>query len=123
MHSALFFSVDLVTPTTWFLFQFSSLLRSPTLLMQVEMLKGLTTTLKSVAADMEKEIVENRQQKQEALDYRVTKAQEVTEIEKALATDIRDLTKRRDELEAELNEVRVMSLTGNPVPIHTLLNL
>jgi hypothetical protein len=28
--------------------------------MQVEMLKGLTTTLKSVAADMEKEIVENR---------------------------------------------------------------
>lgn len=41
----------------------------------------------------------------------------------ALATDIRDLTKRRDELEAELNEVRVMSLTGNPVPIHTFLNL
>jgi prefoldin subunit 5 len=64
-----------------------------------------------------------RQQKQEALDYRVTKAQEVTEIEKALATDIRDLTKRRDELEAELNEVRVMSLTGTPVPIHTILNL
>jgi prefoldin subunit 5 len=47
-----------------------------------------------------------RQQKQEALDYRVMKAQEVTEIEKALATDIRDLTKRRDELEAELNEVK-----------------
>lgn len=41
----------------------------------------------------------------------------------ALATDIRDLTKRRDELEAELNEVRVMSLTGNAVPIHTILNL
>ncbi|KAH8941879.1 hypothetical protein BDL97_14G068600 [Sphagnum fallax] len=74
--------------------------------LKVEMLKGLTTTLKSVAADMETEIVENRQQKQEALDYRVTKAQEVTEIEKALATDIRDLTKRRDELEAELNEVK-----------------
>jgi hypothetical protein len=50
--------------------------------MQVEMLKGLTTRLASTAADMEKEIVDNRQQKQEAMDYRVTKAQEVTEIEK-----------------------------------------
>jgi uncharacterized protein involved in exopolysaccharide biosynthesis len=70
------------------------------------MLKGLTTRLASTAADMEKEIVDNRQQKQEAMDYRVTKAQEVTEIEKALATDIHALTKRKDELEAELNEVK-----------------
>ncbi|CAM6061426.1 unnamed protein product [Sphagnum tenellum] len=74
--------------------------------LKVEMLKGLTTRLASTAADMEKEIVDNRQQKQEAMDYRVTKAQEVTEIEKALATDIRALTKRKDELEAELNDVK-----------------
>ncbi|CAK9212335.1 unnamed protein product [Sphagnum troendelagicum] len=74
--------------------------------LKVEMLKGLTTRLASTAADMEKEVVDNRQQKQEAMDYRVTKAQEVTEIEKALATDIHALTKRKDELEAELNEVK-----------------
>ncbi|CAK9868418.1 unnamed protein product [Sphagnum jensenii] len=74
--------------------------------LKVEMLKGLTTRLASTAADMEKEVVDNRQQKQEAMDYRFTKAQEVTEIEKALATDIHALTKRKDELEAELNEVK-----------------
>ncbi|KAL2621689.1 hypothetical protein R1flu_001894 [Riccia fluitans] len=51
-------------------------------------------------------IAKNRQQKLDAVNYRATKALEVTEAEKVVAGEVRELDKRRQALEAELAEVK-----------------
>lgn len=73
---------------------------------KVELLKTLSTSLKQSALEAEKRIDENRSQKEEALKYRTIKAQEVSEIEKGVATEVKALQQKRDELEAQLKEVK-----------------
>lgn len=78
---------------------------------KVDKLKILSDSLASSSSKAEKRIAEHRHQKEEALNFRVTKAKEVTEIEKELLAEIAGLQKRKDELEAELKKVN-SSLTA-----------
>jgi peptidoglycan hydrolase CwlO-like protein len=59
------------------------------------------------------------QQKQEAMDFRSTKAQEVIEVEKVVAGEVRELDQRRQELEAELSEVKAALAAATARHIHT----
>lgn len=78
---------------------------------KVDKLKILSDSLASSSSKAEKRIAEHRHQKEEALNFRVTKAKEVTETEKELLAEIAGLQKRKDELEAELKKVN-SSLTA-----------
>ncbi|KAL2636405.1 hypothetical protein R1flu_007884 [Riccia fluitans] len=73
---------------------------------KVEKLKELTAALNRTSENTEKQIAKNRQQKLDAVNYRATKALEVTEAEKVVAGEVRELDKRRQALEAELAEVK-----------------
>ncbi|RZC82128.1 hypothetical protein C5167_044916 [Papaver somniferum] len=72
---------------------------------KVDKLKVLSESLASSTSKAEKRISEHRKHKEEALNFRVTKASEVTEAEKELGAEISALEKQRDELEAELKKV------------------
>ncbi|XAR72066.1 hypothetical protein NMG60_11018566 [Bertholletia excelsa] len=74
---------------------------------KIDKLKVLSESLASSSTKAEKRISENRSQKEEALHFRVAKANEVSEIEKELIAEISGLEKRRDELEAELKKVNI----------------
>ncbi|XP_073272891.1 uncharacterized protein [Primulina huaijiensis] len=78
---------------------------------KVDKLKVLSESLSSSSGKSEKRIAEHRVQKEEALKFRVSKATEVSEIEKELAAEISGLEKQRNELEAELKKVNI-SLSG-----------
>nr|XP_043633605.1 uncharacterized protein LOC122604805 [Erigeron canadensis] len=78
---------------------------------KVDKLKVLSESLLSSASKTEKRISDHRQQKEEALHFRVAKTSEVSQIEKDLAAEISVLEKQRDELEAELQQVK-SSLTA-----------
>eukprot|EP00850_Spirogloea_muscicola_P015067 SM000112S24009 [mRNA] locus=s112:326344:331632:- [translate_table: standard] len=69
---------------------------------KVERLKQLATELADGAAKIKAKVSESRQQKSDAMAYRVTKSQEVAEVEKIIADEMQTLEKRRAELEAEL---------------------
>ncbi|XP_042499739.1 uncharacterized protein LOC122077913 [Macadamia integrifolia] len=72
---------------------------------KVDKLKILAESLATSISKDEKRITDHRRQKDEALDFRVSKANEVGEIEKELAAEIAKLEKQRDDLEAELKKV------------------
>ncbi|KAF8396682.1 hypothetical protein HHK36_018307 [Tetracentron sinense] len=74
---------------------------------KVDKLKVLSESLSSSSSKAEKRISDHRFQKEEALNFRLAKASEVSELEKELAGEISALEKQRDELEAELKKVNI----------------
>lgn len=80
---------------------------------KVDKLTLLAESLAISTAKAEKQIADNRHQKEEALNYRVAKSQEVEQIEKELATEIQELEKKRAELEAELKNVNAALAAAN----------
>ncbi|KAK7267558.1 hypothetical protein RIF29_20235 [Crotalaria pallida] len=75
---------------------------------KVDKLKVLSESLANSIAKAESRISENRSQKEEALHFRVTKSNEVTQIEKELAVEIEELMKQKDELEDRLKMVNTL---------------
>lgn len=84
---------------------------------KVDKLKVLAESLASSTVKAEKRISDHRHQKEEALNFRVAKANEVSEFEKELAAEIAVLEKQRDELEAELKRVNI-SLSAALARLH-----
>ncbi|XP_021972818.1 nucleoporin nup211 isoform X1 [Helianthus annuus] len=80
---------------------------------KVDKLKALSESLVSSSTKAEKRISDNRVQKEEALNFRVSKASEVGEIEKELAAEVAALEKQRNDLEAELKRVNVSLTAAN----------
>ncbi|KAK1271321.1 hypothetical protein QJS04_geneDACA014649 [Acorus gramineus] len=84
---------------------------------KVDKLKVLAESLASSSSKAEKRISDHRRQKEEALNFRVAKGNEVSEVEKELVAEITGLEKRRDELEAELKKVNI-SLSATRTRLH-----
>ncbi|KAF8663063.1 hypothetical protein HU200_055657 [Digitaria exilis] len=74
---------------------------------KVEKLKVLAASLANSSSKAEKRILDHRRQKEEALNFRAKKDNEVTAVEKDLTTEISELEKQRDELEAQLKKVNI----------------
>ncbi|RAL53789.1 hypothetical protein DM860_004260 [Cuscuta australis] len=72
---------------------------------KVDKLKVLSESLSCSASKAEKRISESRLQKEGALNFRITKANEFSQVEKVLTAKIHELEKQKDELEAELQKV------------------
>ncbi|XP_042752644.1 uncharacterized protein LOC111887542 [Lactuca sativa] len=72
---------------------------------KVDILKVLVESLHNSASKTEKRILEQREEKNEALTFRVARSNEVSQIEKELGAEISELEKQRDKIEAELREV------------------
>ncbi|KAJ8899703.1 hypothetical protein K2173_019401 [Erythroxylum novogranatense] len=72
---------------------------------KVDKLKVLSESLLNSTSKAEKRILEHRSQKEEALHFRVAKANEVSQLEKELGAEIRELERQKDELEAQLKKV------------------
>ncbi|KAK1410664.1 hypothetical protein QVD17_37202 [Tagetes erecta] len=80
---------------------------------KVDKLKVLSESLVSSSTKSEKRISDNRVQKEEALNFRVSKSNEVSEIEKELAAEVAGLEKQRNDLEAELKRVNISLTAAN----------
>ncbi|KAM6582604.1 hypothetical protein CsatB_009606 [Cannabis sativa] len=80
---------------------------------KVDKLKVLSESLTSSSVKSEKRISEHRSQKAEALKVRVTKADEASEREKELASEISELERQRDDLEAQLKKVNISLAAAN----------
>ncbi|CAM8967944.1 unnamed protein product [Rhodiola kirilowii] len=78
---------------------------------KLDKLKVLAESLSSSTAKAEKRIWDHRSQKEEALSFRMTKAKEISQLEKDLAVEIAALENRKYELETELKKVNT-SLTS-----------
>ncbi|KAG9453830.1 hypothetical protein H6P81_006734 [Aristolochia fimbriata] len=74
---------------------------------KVDKLKVLAESLANSSLKAEKRISDHRTQKEEALNFRAAKANEVREVEKEIASEISVLEKQRDALEAELKKVNI----------------
>ncbi|RLN23068.1 hypothetical protein C2845_PM07G01220 [Panicum miliaceum] len=74
---------------------------------EVEKLKVLATSLANSSSKAEKRILDHRRQKEEALNFRAKKDNEVVAVEKDLTAEISELEKQRDELEAQLKRVSI----------------
>ncbi|CAM0879585.1 unnamed protein product [Alopecurus aequalis] len=74
---------------------------------KVDKLKVLASSLANSSSKAEKRIVDHRRQKEEALNYRAKKENEVSAVEKVLTAEISGLEKQRDELEAQLKKVNI----------------
>ncbi|CAN6340731.1 unnamed protein product [Urochloa humidicola] len=74
---------------------------------KVDKLKVLADSLASSSSKAEQRILEHRRQKEDALNFRVKKENEVTAAEKELLDEITELEKQRDELEAQLKKVNI----------------
>ncbi|CAA0836450.1 Unknown protein [Striga hermonthica] len=72
---------------------------------KIDKLKVLSESLASSALKAEKRISDNRMQKEEALKFRVNKTSEMSQLEKELTAEIKDLQNKKDELEDELKKV------------------
>ncbi|EEE53898.1 hypothetical protein OsJ_00432 [Oryza sativa Japonica Group] len=75
--------------------------------LQVDKLKVLATSLSNSSSKAEKRILDHRRQKEEALNFRAKKENEVSAVEKELTAEISELEKQRDELEARLKKVNI----------------
>ncbi|XP_057426909.1 uncharacterized protein LOC130720298 [Lotus japonicus] len=75
---------------------------------KVDKLKVLSESLANSAAKAESRILEQRSQKEEALHFRVTKSNEVSQVEKELAVEIEELEKQKNELEDKLKKVNTL---------------
>ncbi|KAH1101337.1 hypothetical protein AAZX31_13G117600 [Glycine max] len=84
---------------------------------KVDKLKVLSESLANSSTKAETRITENRSQKEEALHFRVTKSNEVSQVEKELAVEIGELEKQKDELEDRLKKVNNL-LTSARVRLH-----
>ncbi|KAL0911659.1 hypothetical protein M5K25_019814 [Dendrobium thyrsiflorum] len=80
---------------------------------KVDKLKVLAESLANSSSKAEKRILDNKYQKEEALNFRASKANEVDEIEKELIAEIAVLEKQRDQLEAELKKVTISLNAAN----------
>ncbi|KAF5737138.1 coiled-coil domain-containing protein 18 isoform X2 [Tripterygium wilfordii] len=78
---------------------------------KADKLKVLSESLVNLALKAEERVLDHRHQKEEALNYRVAKANEVCELEKEFSGEIKELEKQKDDLEAELKKVNT-SLTA-----------
>uniref|UniRef100_A0A0D9UWX8 Uncharacterized protein n=1 Tax=Leersia perrieri TaxID=77586 RepID=A0A0D9UWX8_9ORYZ len=74
---------------------------------EVDKLKVLATSLSNSSSKAEKRILDHRRQKEEALNFRAKKENEVSAVEKELTAEISELEKQRDELEAQLKKVNI----------------
>ncbi|XP_031485347.1 uncharacterized protein LOC116254244 [Nymphaea colorata] len=74
---------------------------------KIDKLKILSESLASSIMKAEKRISDHRHQKEEALKFRVAKANETNEIEKELEEEVAQLEKQRDKLEAELKRINI----------------
>ncbi|KAJ1261854.1 hypothetical protein BS78_09G062500 [Paspalum vaginatum] len=74
---------------------------------KVDKLKVLADSLASSSSKAEQRILEHRRQKEDALNFRVKKENEVSTAEKELLDEITELEKQRDELEAQLKKVNI----------------
>uniref|UniRef100_J3KWJ4 Uncharacterized protein n=2 Tax=Oryza brachyantha TaxID=4533 RepID=J3KWJ4_ORYBR len=74
---------------------------------KVDKLKVLATSLSNSSSKAEKRILDHRRQKEEALNFRAKKENEVSAVEKELTAEISELEKQRDELEAQLKKVNI----------------
>ncbi|XP_031257837.1 uncharacterized protein LOC116115848 [Pistacia vera] len=72
---------------------------------KVHKLKIFAESLANSTSQAEKRILDHRSQKEEALNFRLAKAKEIGQLEKELATEIREFEKQKDELETELKKV------------------
>ncbi|KAJ6793645.1 Uncharacterized protein M6B38_235330 [Iris pallida] len=75
--------------------------------MLVDKLKILAESLANSSSKAEVRIWDHRRQVEEALNFRVAKASEISETEKGVATEIAGLEKHRDKLEDELTQVNL----------------
>uniref|UniRef100_A0A8R7PQ94 Uncharacterized protein n=1 Tax=Triticum urartu TaxID=4572 RepID=A0A8R7PQ94_TRIUA len=71
---------------------------------KVDKLKVLASSLANSSSKAEKRILDHRRQKEEALNFRAKKENEVSAVEKELTAEISELEKQRDELEAQLKK-------------------
>ncbi|XP_050379478.1 uncharacterized protein LOC126796796 [Argentina anserina] len=78
---------------------------------KVEKLKVLSESLANSTSQAEKRILDHRYQKEEALNFRVAKANEVTQLEKDLVAEIAQMEKQREELQEALKKV-IISLNA-----------
>ncbi|AQK84300.1 hypothetical protein ZEAMMB73_Zm00001d037546 [Zea mays] len=74
---------------------------------KVDKLKVLADSLACSSSKAEQRILEHRRQKEDALNFRVKKENEVSVSEKELLDEITELEKQRDELEAQLKKVNI----------------
>lgn len=84
---------------------------------KVDKLKILSESLLNSTSKAEKRILEQRTQKEDALNFRVAKGDEISQLEKELSVEIREMEKKKDELEAELKKVNT-SLNSARARIH-----
>ncbi|KMZ64655.1 hypothetical protein ZOSMA_356G00150 [Zostera marina] len=80
---------------------------------KVDKLKILSESLASYSMKAEKRISDHRQQKEEALNFRLVKTKEVSDADKELSAEIAGLEKQRDDLEAELKKVNISLSAAN----------
>ncbi|XP_039836716.1 coiled-coil domain-containing protein 150-like isoform X2 [Panicum virgatum] len=80
---------------------------------KVDKLKVLADSLASSSSKAEQRILEHRRQKEDALNFRVKKENEVNAAEKELLDEITELEKQRDELEAQLKKVNISLNAAN----------
>ncbi|GAA0160375.1 actin binding motor protein [Lithospermum erythrorhizon] len=74
---------------------------------KVDKLKILSESLANSALKSEKRISEQRSQKEDALRFRMTKTNEVSDVEKEIEAEVSGLEKQRDEIEAQLKKVNI----------------
>ncbi|KAF8725970.1 hypothetical protein HU200_020547 [Digitaria exilis] len=74
---------------------------------KVDKLKVLADSLASSSSKAKQRILEHRRQKEDALNFRVKKENEVSAAEKESLDEITELEKQRDELEAQLKKVNI----------------
>ncbi|WJZ93223.1 hypothetical protein VitviT2T_012179 [Vitis vinifera] len=84
---------------------------------KVNKLKILSESLISSTSKAENRILDNRYQKEEALNFRVAKDTEINQLEKELTVEIGALERQRDEFEAELKKVNA-SLAAARARLH-----
>ncbi|XP_016646808.1 PREDICTED: coiled-coil domain-containing protein 18 isoform X1 [Prunus mume] len=85
---------------------------------KVEKLKVFSESLANSTSQAEKRILDHsRFQKEEALNFRVAKANEVSQLEKELVAEIGQLERQREELQQELKKV-IISLKAVRARLH-----
>ncbi|KAK2455092.1 hypothetical protein QL285_002580 [Trifolium repens] len=75
---------------------------------KVDKLKVLSESLANSTTKAQTRISEHRSQKEEALHFRVTKSNEVSQIEKELGGEIEELENQKSELENKLKKVNML---------------
>lgn len=84
---------------------------------KVDKLKVLSESLLNSTSKEEKRIVDHRSQKEEALSYRLSKTDEVSQREKDVAAELKKLEIMKEDLEAELKRVNT-SITSARARLH-----